>query len=785
VADRIDRTILDIEAGPNAKKAARTVAQLTAELADLKDEQRALQRSFRQGEIGAAKVGDAFERVENKTRQLAAAQRDYRDEIDGTASASRRAADQVERLAQRRTQIRQADLAGDVESRTRAITGAVGFVGGARGAQFEQTANIGAELLAAGEGLTKLKQELPAFIQGLSGMRNQLLLLGGVGGALALGGFLLNERNKALERERERLEAVRRATEAYINELLDFNRFVLGASTEEAQARIRELQDERNALEVTRAEIRTGLAESRADIQQRLAEQIPETFAENQELFNFITDIIEGTARIGERADLADPRDIQRVVDEFEAGTAQYQEEFAELTGLIIDASEELAEIESRFPDVTGFFRDAEAATVGLGVAFEAFTAQENELSAAVTDATHERERELERQRAIRAAELAIIEEQTTKLEALEVAREEEAKAAELQAGVLSSVVSDALAESVATLAEREREATEEQADALLKRTRALEDHYADLADADAKFYAKRGDVLRDIASDLADIDADRLNELEEHNRDSQRASRDHLRTLERIRRDSERDETDAASRMDASAILDIRRQREQAIEDAQDQYSEEQEIRGEDFQQRLEELDDLKRERQQDGRAQLTELDRQHRDEQQRRVAAFALKQRREDEDRRITLQRQQAAWMREDAARRAHLAAQLGVTETHFDQMLILAQSGMAQFRQAIFKELSVADPAQKGSTYINPKAPRPFKAFANGGFAAAGTTALVGERGPEFVRFMQPAQVYPNGSGGGGLSVQSLAINIHDARDPERVAQTVRAELLELLA
>lgn len=67
-----------------------------------------------------------------------------------------------------------------------------------------------------------------------------------------------------------------------------------------------------------------------------------------------------------------------------------------------------------------------------------------------------------------------------------------------------------------------------------------------------------------------------------------------------------------------------------------------------------------------------------------------------------------------------------------------------------------------------------------FASGGDADAGTSALVGEHGPEVVTFGRNAHVWPNGSGGGSQPIQIFLdgrkiFDVVDARMGKRLAMT----------
>ena len=74
-----------------------------------------------------------------------------------------------------------------------------------------------------------------------------------------------------------------------------------------------------------------------------------------------------------------------------------------------------------------------------------------------------------------------------------------------------------------------------------------------------------------------------------------------------------------------------------------------------------------------------------------------------------------------------------------------------------------------------------------FASGGSFAAGTMALVGENGPELVRFQQPGTVYPNGMTPPGAGGAGTNINVYvsgSTADPEVIAQAVYSKQMLLV-
>ena len=73
-----------------------------------------------------------------------------------------------------------------------------------------------------------------------------------------------------------------------------------------------------------------------------------------------------------------------------------------------------------------------------------------------------------------------------------------------------------------------------------------------------------------------------------------------------------------------------------------------------------------------------------------------------------------------------------------------------------------------------------------FANGGDVAAGTTAWVGERGPELVRFGSAAHVTPNHKLGNASTeptqMHSISIDARGAHDPAQTEAAVHRAMAQ---
>lgn len=72
---------------------------------------------------------------------------------------------------------------------------------------------------------------------------------------------------------------------------------------------------------------------------------------------------------------------------------------------------------------------------------------------------------------------------------------------------------------------------------------------------------------------------------------------------------------------------------------------------------------------------------------------------------------------------------------------------------------------------------------QSFAAGGIPPLNRDVMVGERGPEIVRFQQPARIYAHGQRP-GMEGASIVINVDGSRAPLQVGYAVRRELDNLI-
>jgi hypothetical protein len=572
------------------------------------------------------KVAENVERTTRVTRQLTDAQ-------ERQVRTQRELADTAIRAARE-----QSELVGDVASRTSQLSGALAGLGAVGGGRLM----IAADILDAAEAAQLLRAEFPSMIQQLVAMRGQLVLMGAAGGAAALAMLALKVHNDELERERRVAEAAREETARFVDGLVDFNRFVLGATTEDAQARIEELEQEAAALRRTRDQIRLDIQEDRESIQRRLAEQIPQTAESNRELFDAITDVIMGTEQIGDqfRELGVSGRAVNDVVIRFEESTFTLQESFANLTGEIIDAENEIASIRDEFPalaeDVTGFFRDVQQEGEGLVATFQNVASIAERTNQIETSAIQARERNLDRQQ----AEL----ERRVEIEA-ELAEQQEATNQTLMAGALAiSEFDQAVTEAEQGLADQ---IAQRESAFMEQRAKLITDSNDRMADIRAQGQQELVDLEAEHVQTMNELRADFQDEEGKRQRDF---ARDQL-----LDQEDHRDRlADAASRMDAIAILEEQRSFARDQRRAQEDFDAETQERREEHRQAM--------------------ADERRDFQARRRQALQAMRERERDERTALAerLQEQRRAFVQELADLRSANATKLAEMRTQHDREL-----------------------------------------------------------------------------------------------------------------
>ena len=211
----------------------------------------------------------------------------------------------------------------------------------------------------------------------------------------------------------------------------------------------------------------------------------------------------------------------------------------------------------------------------------------------------------------------------------------------------------------------------------------------------------------------------------------------------------------------------DDRQPGEEALRDENDQYTEEKRRRDEDMQDRLREIEDQKNERLRAGQEALADLETQHDKERAARITAFQQQITREDQERAIRLSRQQQDWAREDTLRQQNFQQQLGLTSGFYSELNGRTITGMETINGTVstkFAEISSAVNAllavPAATNYSTNAYGGSQPAYGGGGNPPLNRDVIVGDRGPELVRFLTPARVYSHSESmrmAGGKSMQ----------------------------
>lgn len=767
---------------------------------------------------GAQQNVDAlFDRLDDLEGVARAARQALGDAFDEAADGARRATDRVGDLARaERERAERARLYGDVESRTRAVTGAVGYIGGAAGEGFERTANIGAEVLAATEGIGLLRMELPRLVSQLGLTTSSIVGLSLAAGGLAVAGYGVI---KMLENERKERERVRQAIDEDIKARLEVSKVVATSTTEEVEAVIAAREQERAGLQDHLHELEfmmqgyedlvSGVSSDAADAFLTLDEASTRPFIALErlqagmrdteqaigdidgEIEDYNTRLAEGAtaaadaARAEEDLRLRRLENAQQVAAEIVREEAETAQQRIDLARRERDWSSE--QVEARLEDIDTEIQARQAQQAALqrqhdmGVLVgEAWTNASQDINDTLFDLQKEaRDLALVVLPAARARE--------AEAEALDAAN----KAQEKRLDLMREEAEEMLArrDTFASFLTETRVAQEEHAQILLEeeqdfqreRLRDWAAHYRDLADLDADAARKEADALDKLAEQESEGRAEELKTLADHQRDRQRAAEDHQRRLRQIEDDAQFDFEEAARKRDTAGALAALRRGERALKGEDEQYRVAQQRREEDFNEQLAELRAERAAKRQAGLEALADLREQHARERAERIAEFQRRLQEEDQDRHIRLQRQQEAWQAEDEARRKHYAEQLGLTQKELQKIYHTSRTYLDGTSSAFSNAVRIMageanallDAAQRASgfsmgqiTYSGTKVKPPSKqkkplGFADGGLPPVGEVVKVGERGPELAMFTDPVRVYSRQS---AAPVQPASVTVN---------------------
>lgn len=374
----------------------------------------------------------------------------------------------------------------------------------------------------------------------------------------------------------------------------------------------------------------------------------------------------------------------------------------------------------------------------------------------------------------------------------------------------------------------RQLDDVREAEDLYRKQTADRAKHNQDLIALDRKHAEARAELVEKIAESSAETDKDSVEALREFQKADLRATRDYWRDMRKINRDERQSVASAARRLDASAVLEAQENAKQQREDRTEQLEAERQERAEDYQERLEELAEQRAEKRAAAAKELRDLEDQHRRERTERIRAFSQQQADEASAQRIRQQRLAQDRAYEDGLRQRQFNSELAA----INSLIVAAEqlerqaratiqaggtnpvatggggggmTGTAQYYQQLAQTAAAGryvnwsgqrvrvdqyDPQQAaGMTAAGWYDWKRRYGYQAGGYPPVGRDVLVGERGPEWVRFMQPARVYASGQtpGGGSSttnSVGTVLFNIYESGNPQRTAEIVRQELMAIV-
>lgn len=739
-SDDVQRQVLqwDID-----KAAAKRVEQATKRVYDLLERARREVNEFRsaferhqQAMDGynrqAKKSADETDRLKKQLLDAAGAARTMRkaneDALDRTDKKAKQAADEIRRLSQAQKEAAErARLYGDIESRTRAITGAAGFIG-AEG--LERQANVGAEVLASIEAIGLLKQEIPTLVdnltsqgrvtQGLVDRVQQLvpglesagakaLVAGASFAAMAAATAAISV---AWNAAKGIIDDSAQATRTFIDVNQRYAEIITTSTTREVLAAIEQNEKRNETLRVEKeildefvrqADAVDGVSGALVDLNDTLGLNLG-GIEDAKDRLQEVNQEIDGNIALNIRleqgldanataaADAAEH--LEYLAEKQREWTAVQLADFERQTAARIqmfqrerDWSSE--QVQARLEEIdvereaikahqdmiwalnTLSFADKEKEVAKLEERLNSLDLESALLSEAVLPSVQERERV---NAAVQGFFDAIAQGQTiTAARAKLIQQEEQGLQKRLDA------LHEFARKSVEIEEDRERERQQEQADYERQRARDIADHYAELADLDREYYQQRGEVLEKLAQVDVGIDKERAEELKELNKDLERLAEDHHDRMIEIQRDLDLSVAQAIEDRDLKAAVQAARAAQEEARQEEQQYEKEKRRRGEDYDERLDELDEQRREKRAALRKELEDLKQHHQQRRAETIRDFNERRQREDEDRRISLQRQEQAWDIEDQRRLQHFAEAQQITSNHYATLEQIMTQGM----------------------------------------------------------------------------------------------------------
>ncbi|MHC4301329.1 MAG: coiled-coil domain-containing protein [Planctomycetota bacterium] len=610
------------------------------------------------------KVDKAYDDQRKAAEKTAQAVSDLEEAQAKQAREARKASEASVRAAKE-----QSELVGDVASRTSQLSGAVAGLGAVGG----QRLMIAADILDAAEAARLLQAEFPAMISQLAGARSQILLFGGIGAAFGGAMLALNEYNKRKKEEKRLLEETRQGVRDYVNELIEFNTFLVDASQEQIQERI---TTEQKALD--------GLIATRGDIQSEFDDMLAQLVADYGEFFPELADldIEDPDFDVSTVEDLVSAMGIANMMTAEQTEDLKLQttalgelgEQYDDINEKIDDQSEALERLGANILPTAQVLNKTSDVMFDAGSAGRLVTNTLSNMTGGLIDGA--------------AAMSKVGEVSERALSEVADKREEEndalAETIELESqrvdviGQGAAVIAKAEQQRLDVIEEAAREIAEVERETANKRTEITAKTERDISDLAKDFTQKRIDDETEHQERIASL-------TDEFNRDNQRALEDFQRDQRRAQEDHRDSLLDAAGRLDAVAILNEQRGFSQSQKRAKEDFKTEQKQRKEDFKIRLrDENDAFKRERQQAQRA-YRERERDLRDNLSRQLRDLNIAQSQEmarirsHQIRRIT--EIDRALENELRALTGYTQAELMIRDEHYTQMLEQLQAFVSE--------------------------------------------------------------------------------------------------------
>ncbi len=805
MGEQVERIIISLEADDKASLAVQRIRQRTD----------ALTKSVKNARSATVQFNKAIDQENRQFERTFKLAKQLEKDRDQRISQLKQIKQAIKEVNDARSKgIRDARVAGQVGRGAQQIGGALG---GVAGPEVGQLANIGPEILRTAESLGVLKQQLPALATNLvasaGGATAATVALGAMAAVLVAAVVVYKVFQDIVEKSKE-------ATEKLIDVNERYAEILATSTTKEVEATIKANEDRNKALELERERLRAfidatedidGVAGAILDLNDALnlnlggyedvqnkLDEVNTELSKNVDLNTQLADALqEGATAAADLAqrekELADERERilavaakteldkikergkQRADAEISAQTKTTEGVTKELDALHIryratfEPLKELRDLyDNHIISLAEYRAEQRAVNVEQGKLVDQMGVLKNE----VLPLVQAREREV--------ATLKLIE-TNTKLTraAYEDAIKSQAKftdeLAEFEAERLQAE-EDFAEKTIEINEKRHLGIIQEDEKAALKRVNDLADHYKDLTEVDQDFFEDRADLLESIGDDLNDLDDEKLDALKEFNKTEIRATVDHLKRLNDIRLRAQNRIRSASARLDALGIFEAKQAAEEELKNEDEKFTEEKKRRAEDFR-------DLQRkfvkERQETLRAQqqaLRDLQISHQRERQSAIAAFNEKIRREDQQFALERSQQQQRWNLEDQQRQNQFDAEADAQAEHFSLLLTLTTDGLFQVELAYQAWLDSMAARTVDTSPVPVGAPAANLPTGNLPAFSSPSALTNGPQGA--VAFRQPAAA-PS-LAGGGMAGASIIINVDGTRQPMQVAAEVRREL-----